>query len=160
MPLPKLPTKPAALLLAKDYPKAEPRKSAVRAVPVAAAPPGVDPVEDLISGKAAAAPKAVRAVKPKPVAAVAAVPVAAIPAVVPVTAVPVAAALAPAAVPLAARPDARAKDQPDSERDAPHPVKHKPVEAIVKSSTSRQADKSGTTKMWCRSCRPGGWWTI
>ncbi|MDB5937354.1 MAG: ribonuclease, partial [Massilia sp.] len=123
MPLPKLPTKPAALLLAKDYPKAERgNKPAVRAVPAAAAP--LDPVEDLISGKAVAAPKAVRAVKTAKTAA---------PALQPVPSAP---------------PAARAKDVPEDGRDAPHPAKHKPVEAIIKSSTSRLADKSGTTKMF------------
>jgi PhoH-like ATPase len=132
MPLPKLPTKPAALLLAKDYPKAERgAKGAVRAVPAAAAP--LVAVEDLISGKAVAAPKAIRAVK----TAKAAAPAAAAPA----TATP----LQP--VP-AGRPAARAKEQPEDGRDAPHPAKHKPVEAVIKSSTSRQADKSGTTKMF------------
>ncbi len=126
MPLPKLPTKPAALLLAKDYPKADRGKTAMRAVPVAAQ--ALDPVEDLISGKAVAAPKTARTAKAK--AAIAA------PALVPVQAAP------------PAHPAARAKEQPDNERDAPHPAKHKPVEAVIKSSTSRQADKSGTTKMF------------
>jgi PhoH-like ATPase len=132
MPLPKLPNKPAALLLAKDYPKAERGKHTVRAVPAAALP--LDPVEDLISGKAVAAPKAARTAKPKAV---------------------VAAPLVPVALPLPVqvlapmpRPIARGKELPDSERDVPHPVKHKPVEAVIKSSTSRQADKSGTTKMF------------
>jgi PhoH-like ATPase len=134
MPLPKLPTKPAALLLAKDYPKAEPRKNAVRAVPAAAQ--SLDPVEDLISGKAVAAPKA-RAARPKAAAAVATPAAVAAPAPV-VVAMPA----------QAARPAARAKEQPDNERDMPHPAKHKPVEAVIKSSTSRLADKSGTTKMF------------
>jgi PhoH-like ATPase len=123
MPLPKLPTKPAALLLAKDYPKAEPRKNTVRAAPAAA--PASDPVQDLISGKAVAAPKA-RAARPKPAAA---------------------AAPAPGVVPMAVpAPAARAKES--DERDLPHPAKHKPVEAIIKSSASRHADKSGATKMF------------
>ena len=128
MPLPKLPTKPAALLLAKDYPKAErgATKPAVRAVPAAAAP--LDPVEDLISGKAVAAPKAIRAVKTAKAAVTAPAP----------TPLPVA----------AARPAARPKDQPDNELDVPHPAKHKPVEAIIKSFTSRLADKAGKTKMF------------
>ncbi|WLI87724.1 PhoH family protein [Massilia sp. R2A-15] len=126
MPLPKMPTKPAALLLAKDYPKAEPRKGAVRAVPAPAAAAPLDAVEDLISGKAVAAPKPARKKAP----------VAAVPAVAPVAAVP------------AAAPAARAPQPVDSERGAPHPAKHKPVEAVIKSSTSRQADKSGTTKMF------------
>ncbi len=121
MPLPKLPTKPAALLLAKDYPKAERGKTAVRAVP--AAVPALDPVEDLISGKAVAAPKAGRTAKAK------AAPAPAAPTLVPVPS-----------------PAARGKEQSDVERDAPHPAKHN--EAVIKSSTSRQADKSGTTKMF------------
>jgi PhoH-like ATPase len=125
MPLPKLPTKPAALLLAKDYPKAERGKTAVRAVPAAA--PALDPVEDLISGKAVAAPKAGRAAKAK------AVPTPAAPMLVPVPA-------------PAARPAARAKEQSDVERDVPHPAKHN--EAVIKSSTSRLADKIGTAKMF------------
>jgi PhoH-like ATPase len=125
MPLPKLPTKPAALLLAKDYPKATSGKAAVRAVPAAA--PARDPVEDLISGKAVAAPKASRS-RAKPAAA--------------------APTLVAAPAPAPAAPTARAKEQPDNERDAPHPAKHKPLEAVIKSSTSRQADKSGTTKMF------------
>jgi PhoH-like ATPase len=123
MPLPKLPTKPAALLLAKDYPKATPGKSAVRAVPAAA--PALDPVEDLISGKAVAAPKAAR-----PRSKTAAAPT-------------LVAAPAPAKAPAA-----RAREQPENDRAAPHPAKHKAVEAVIKSSTSRQADKSGITKMF------------
>jgi hypothetical protein len=55
MPLPKIPSKPATILLAKDYPKAEPGKSPVRA----AAKAENDPVEDLISGQA---------VRPRPAA--------------------------------------------------------------------------------------------
>jgi PhoH-like ATPase len=130
MPLPKLPTKPAALLLAKDYPKAERSKASVRAVPAAQpAPEPLDAVEDLISGKAVAAPKAPRAAKAK-----AAAPVAAAPALAPVV---------PAATPVA-----RAKEPVDNDRGAPHPAKHKPFEAVIKSSTSRQADKSGTGKMF------------
>jgi PhoH-like ATPase len=139
MPLPKLPTKPAALLLAKDYPKAEPRKTSVRAVPAAAqAQAALDPVEDLISGKAVPAPKAARGARPK---AAAPAPSATAATVVPVP------AQAPPANPDAAIPALRAK-HPDSELDTPHPPKHKPVEAVIKSSTSRQADKSGTSKMF------------
>jgi PhoH-like ATPase len=48
MPLPKIPTKPATILLAKDYPRAEPGNTTVRA----AAKAENDPVEDLISGPA------------------------------------------------------------------------------------------------------------
>ena len=60
MPLPKIPTKPATILLAKDYPQAEPGKSPVRA----AAKAENDPVEDLISGPAVTA-KPARARKSK-----------------------------------------------------------------------------------------------
>src|SRR5438067_6441923 len=60
MPLPKIPTEPAAILLAKDYPRAEPGKSPVRA----AAKAENDPVEDLISGQAVEA-KPARARKSK-----------------------------------------------------------------------------------------------
>jgi PhoH-like ATPase len=123
MPLPKMPTKPATLLLAKDYPKAEPGKRSVRAVAAVAA----DPVEELISGEAVPAPKASRATKAK------------------------AAILAPVperqAEP-AARPAARSRDTADNDLETPHPPKHKPVDDTVKSSTSRKADKVGATKVF------------
>ena len=61
MPLPKIPTKPATILLAKDYPRAEPGKSPVRA----AAKAENDPVEDLISGAAVPAPKTAKPRKSK-----------------------------------------------------------------------------------------------
>src|SRR5450830_126909 len=126
MPLPKLPTQPAALLLAKDYPKAEPRKGGPRAVP-APAMPAVEaaapaPVADLISGKPAAKPRSNRRKAE----------------VVPMAAVP---ATAPAPAPVA-------RGNGDPERNAPHPAKHKSVEAVIKSSTSRQADQRGTSKMF------------
>ncbi len=126
MPLPKLPTQPAALLLAKDYPKAEPRKGGPRAVPAPAATspaPAVDaaPVADLISGKPAAKPRSNRRKAD----------------VVPMT--------TPAAAPA---PAPVARGNGDAERNAPHPAKHKSVEAVIKSSTSRQADQRGTSKMF------------
>jgi PhoH-like ATPase len=126
MPLPKLPTQPAALLLAKDYPKAEPRKGGPRAVPAPAAAstaPAVDaaPVADLISGKPAAKPRSNRRKAD----------------VVPMT--------TPAAAPA---PAPVARGNGDSERNAPHPAKHKSVEAVIKSSTSRQADQRGAAKMF------------
>ena len=61
MPLPKMPTKPATMLLAKDYPKAEPGKSPVRP---ASAKTDAD-LEDLISGQAVPSPKAGKARKGK-----------------------------------------------------------------------------------------------
>jgi PhoH-like ATPase len=125
MPLPKMPTKPATLLLAKDYPKAEPGKSPVRAVPT---PADNDAVEDLISGEAVPAPKA-RARKAKP----------------PVLAAAPAPAPAPAPAARAKAPQARAKETDIGES---HPAKHKPIEINVKSSTSRKADKSGAAKVF------------
>ena len=103
MPLPKLPTKPAALLLAKDYPKAAKTKAST----LTEVPP--------------AKPK-LAAVKPE--------------------------AKKPAAkaAPVKAKAPARGKEKVIP--DAPHPVKHKPVEVSVKSSTSRLADKVGSTKMF------------
>ncbi|HAV36048.1 MAG TPA: ribonuclease [Massilia sp.] len=126
MPLPKIPTKPATLLPVSDYPKAEPGKSPVRAV--SAAPVEADPVEDLISGKAVPAAKSTRARKPK------ATTLAAVP--------------APQAAPeRPAKPETVAKLR-ETDIDAPHPVKHKPVEVNVKSSASRKADKAGATKVF------------
>jgi len=126
MPLPKIPTKPATLLPVSDYPKAEPGKSPVRAV--SAAPVEADPVEDLISGKAVPAAKSTRASKPK------ATPLAAVP--------------SPQVAPeRPAKPETVAKLR-ETDIDAPHPVKHKPVEVNVKSSASRKADKAGATKVF------------
>ncbi|HEY0061409.1 MAG TPA: PhoH family protein [Telluria sp.] len=114
MPLPKLPTKPAALLLAKDYPKADIKnKPVVQAVPPAK--PTLAAVSDVPAPKVAA-----KTAKAK---------------VAPVE--------APAPV---AKPAARGKEKQHAE--APHPVKHKPVELQVKSKASRNADQSGMTKMF------------
>jgi PhoH-like ATPase len=129
MPLPKMPTKPATLLAAKDYPTAEPgKRNTVRAV---ATVQDADPVEDLISGKAVPAPKSARSAKAK------------------------AAILAPAPAPVpvpngqapAAKPSARGRDTSDDDLETLHPPKHKPVEAS-KSSASRKADKVGATKVF------------
>lgn len=116
MPLPKLPTKPAALLLAKDYPKADAKnKPAIQAVPPAK--------PKLAAVSEAPAPKApAKTAKAKTVAPVE----------------------APAPV---AKPAARGKEKQHNE-DAPHPAKHKPVEMMVKSKASRNADQSGMTKMF------------
>lgn len=158
MPLPKLPTKPATLLLAKDYPKA----SGVRPQPL--------PVVELAP---AAPPK--KAAKPAP-AAKAAKPVAvhAAPAVAPIAVAPAAKApaktaaakpvakkaallqAAPAPAPVAAPAAAPAAPKAKAPRgksapvlvEAPHPAKHKPVEVTIKSSTSRHADQEGSTKLF------------
>jgi PhoH-like ATPase len=118
--------------LAKDYPKAEPGQSPVRAAGGAKA--DNDPVEDLISGKAVPA-KTSRARKSK--------------------AALLAEAPAPAAQPAAPAPGApggetnviRAKLK-ETDIDELHPAKHKPGEINVKSSTSRKADKAGATKVF------------
>ena len=121
MPLPKMPTKPATLLLAKDYPAADPAaleqnaraaragaKPQLAAVPEAPPPaPARKTAAKTARGKAAPEPEVMPAEAPK-------------------------------------RSRGREKIQPD----APHPVKHKPVEVVVKSSASRAADKAGATKMF------------
>jgi PhoH-like ATPase len=132
-----MPTKPATILQAKDYPKAEPGKSPVR---LAAAKAGNDAVEDLISGEAVPA-KTTRARKSK-AALLAAAPAP--------SATPAAAPVAEAAPARPSRNDkggvtAKLKE---TDMDQPHPAKHKPGEINVKSSTSRNADKSGATKVF------------
>jgi PhoH-like ATPase len=122
-----MPTKPATMLLAKDYPKAEPGKSPVRP---ASAQTDAD-LEDLISGQAVPAPKA-RARKAKAAE---------------VTALPEAPAAKLDAPVRAGRPATVAKLR-ENDADRPHPAKHKPVEVTVKSSTSRKADKTGATKVF------------
>jgi PhoH-like ATPase len=124
MPLPKLPTKPAALLLAKDYPKAERGKPAVQAAP--ALKPKLAAVaetaDDAIIAKAPG--RTTRAkVAPAP-------------------------APAPVAKAPAAKPSSRGKEKQPADQDAPHPAKHKPVEVTVKSSASRHADQAGSSKMF------------
>ena len=126
MPLPKLPTTPAALLLAKDYPKAEPGKVGARAVP--GAKPKLAAVNEV--PETIAKPSRIAKAKTAPVEALAAAP-----APMPVQ-----------APPPAAKPVARGKDKPES--DAPEPVKHKPVDMMVKSKASRNADRSGMTKLF------------
>lgn len=154
MPLPKMPTKPATMLLAKDYPKAEPGKSPVRP---ASAKADAD-LEDLISGQAVPAPKSTRARKAKAAANEPVAPAAQVAAGVtgtaPVDAVATPSAPAPAGeAPLAKAPARKSKDGVgarlrETDADQPHPAKHKPVEVTVKSSTSRKADKAGAGKVF------------
>jgi PhoH-like ATPase len=149
MPLPKIPTKPATILLTKDYPRAEPGKSPLRA----AAKAENDPVEDLISGAAVSVPKPARARKSKAALLAEAPAREAIPVAAPIP-VPVS---APSSVPVRAETPAKpvkpgkaeveAKLR-ETDTNAPHPAKHKPVEVNVKSPASRKADKSGVTKMF------------
>lgn len=149
MPLPKMPTKPATMLLAKDYPKAEPGKSPVRPSSVAA---DVE-VEDLISGQGVPTPKSRARRKASDTLAASQVQAVAAPAAAANETVAEAAPIArkggkPAPAPVAPAP-ARLRDvksEPDT--GTPHPAKHKPVEVTVKSSTSRKADRSGGTKVF------------
>jgi len=124
------------MLLAKDYPKAEPGKSPVRPVSAQAN----DDVEDLISGQAVPTPKSRARRKAQDTLAAAQAPAAA---------KPVAAVPAVAEQPQPARKPAPAQAKlRETDADQPHPAKHKPVEVTIKSSTSRKADRSGTTKVF------------
>jgi PhoH-like ATPase len=130
MPLPKLPSKPATLLLAKDYPKAS----------------GANPVPFPNEEKAAPAPKkaapktAAKAVKETVAAKTAAKKTPALKAVKLPDDVP-------APPRTKAAPQARAKVTP-IKADAPHPAKHKAHEVVLKSASSRKADVVGSTKLF------------
>jgi PhoH-like ATPase len=148
MPLPKLPTKPATILLAKDYPRAEPGKSPVRATAKAEN----DPVEDLISGAAVPAPKTTKPRKSKAALLAEAPAREDTPAGAPAVAAP-ATQPAPARAEQPAKPGKAAKGGAsaklrETDMNEPHPAKHKPVEVNVKSQASRKADTSGTTKVF------------
>jgi len=144
MPLPKLPTKPATLLLAKDYPQA----SGARPAPVIAAEAAPAPAAKKTAPAKTAAPKAVKAAPVAvvtPVAKPVAAPVAAKPAAKTTAKKAVPAVLKAAPAPVA--PGARGKVTPIV-AEAPHPAKHKAHEVAIKSSTSRHADQTGTTKLF------------
>jgi len=150
MPLPKIPTQPATMLLVKDYPKAEHGKSPVRPVSVKTD----DEVEDLISGQAVPTPKSRARRKAQDTLAAAHTPAQARPVAsdVPATAV---AEETPQPNRKSARQDkqqwpeaAPAQARLREDADQPHPAKHKPVEAPIKSSTSRKADRAGSTKVF------------
>ncbi len=141
------------MLLVKDYPKAEPGKSPVR--PVSAKTDAE--VEDLISGQAVPTPKSRARRKAQDTLAAAQAP--AVAANQPGAADKAAkggksswpaAAANTAAAANAADPGAEPIGAKLREADAgqPHPVKHKPVEVTVKSSTSRKADRAGSTKVF------------
>jgi len=127
MPLPKLPTKPATLLLAKDYPKA----SGANTVPFPedeAAPAPKKAAVKAVAKPAKAAPAAKKAAAKK-------TPVLKVAPPAPQPAEPVR-AKAP-----------RGKVTP-IKAEAPHPVKHKANEVQLKSATSRKADKTGLSKLF------------
>jgi PhoH-like ATPase len=146
MPLPKLPSKPATLLLAKDYPKA----TGPRPVPAIAAVAEVAPAP-----KKAAPVKAVPVSKAKPAAPKTTAKSSAVAAVLKAAPAVLKAAAAGVVAPAVAKPAAKAKQAPSTRgkvtpinAEAPHPAKHKPNEVGIKSSTSRHADQTGTTKLF------------
>ncbi|MDN4052856.1 PhoH family protein [Massilia sp. YIM B02763] len=144
MPLPKIPTKPATILLTKDYPQPVAGKSPVRA----AAKAENDPVEDLISGTAVPAAKASRARKSKAALLAEAPAREATPVAAPIAApVRAEAPAKPGKSDKAAKDGVQAKLR-ETDINTPHPAKHKPVEVNVKSPASRKADSSGATKMF------------
>ncbi|WBS01579.1 PhoH family protein [Pseudoduganella sp. SL102] len=170
MPLPKLPTKPATLLLAKDYPKASganpvpfpehdevPKKKSARGKSASERSEQSIPVLDVVTPTVLAEPlppvakKTARKGAAKTAAETPAV-AAPTPAKVNYPA-PVAAAPAPAAAPVAAEAAPATAKAPRAKvtpikAEAPHPAKHKPVEVTIKSSTSRHADQIGGTKLF------------
>ncbi len=132
MPLPKLPSKPAALLLAKDYPSANRSKPATE---VAQAPALAQPHK--VATVAPRAPVGVVAKVKTPVAKHVVAP----------------APVAPARPAKASAPPA-AKSEPARAKvtsivpQTPPQAKHKPVPVALKSSTSRAADQTGVTKLF------------
>ncbi|WP_432379771.1 PhoH family protein [Duganella sp. P38] len=138
MPLPKIPSKPATILLAKDYPKA-----AGRVTPALAAVADIAP-EPAPAPKKAATVKAVPVAK-KPAAAKPGAKSKAVAAVL--QAAPAVLQAAAEAVEAKGKPSPRGKVTPIV-AEAPHPAKHKANEVTIKSSTSRNADQTGRTKMF------------
>ena len=154
MPLPKLPTKPATLLLAKDYPKASganpvpfPEHAADAAPKKSARSKSVEVLEPAAPPMMAEIPTPAPKKTPRKGAAA---KTAAVPAPAAVAA-PVAPPVAPPAAPVVAQAPAarapRAKVTP-IKAEAPHPAHHKAKEVIIKSSTSRHADQIGGTKLF------------
>jgi PhoH-like ATPase len=132
MPLPKLPSKPAALLSPKDYPKADAGNLAKAAKNAAANAPATAAVR--------LAPAAKPAVKPAAPTAKASQGKLTRPAVVEVHAKAPAAPAPQAKAPAAKAPGAKSKVAAKPQAKLPHDVR--------KSSTSRAADKSGVTKLF------------
>ncbi len=132
MPLPKLPSKPAALLSPKDYPKADAGNLAKAAKNAAANAPAAAAVR--------LAPAAKPAVKPAAPTAKASQGKLTRPAVVEVHAKAPAAPAPQAKAPAAKAPGAKSKVAAKPQAKLPHDVR--------KSSTSRAADKSGVTKLF------------
>ncbi|MRW87592.1 AAA family ATPase [Pseudoduganella sp. FT26W] len=141
MPLPKIPSKPATILLAKDYPKA----TGPRPAPALAAVADIAP-EPAPTPKKAATVKAVPPAK-KPVVAKTPAPVKSKAVAAVLKAAPAVLQAAADAVEAKGKPSPRGKVTPII-NEAPHPAKHKANEVAIKSSTSRHADQTGTTKMF------------
>jgi PhoH-like ATPase len=127
MPLPKLPSKPATLLLAKDYPKASGSNPVPFPVEEEAAPA---PKKAATKAPAKTAAKKTAAAKKTPALKVAKLP-----------------DDVPAPPRTKAAPAARAKVTP-IKADAPHPAKHKAHEVVLKSASSRHADQVGMSKLF------------
>ena len=127
MPLPKLPSKPATLLLAKDYPKASGSHPVPFPVEEEAAPA---PKKAATKAPAKTAAKKTAAAKKTPALKVAKLP-----------------DDVPAPPRTKAAPVARSKVTP-IKADAPHPAKHKAHEVVLKSASSRHADQVGMTKLF------------
>ncbi|MBD8656593.1 PhoH family protein [Oxalobacteraceae sp. CFBP 13730] len=146
MPLPKIPNEPATMLLVKDYPKAEPGRSPVRSI---SAKPDPE-VDDLISGQAVPTPKSRARRKAEDTLAAAQAPVRAAPVAEakPQAAPEAAPKSAPQAAPQAANVAPISAKLREQDAEQLHSTKQKPVEAAVKSSTSRKADRSGLTKVF------------
>ncbi len=119
-------TQVPALVVAKPAAKAAPAPVPVSA-PVVVAAPVVAKTKAKVPANAPAKPVAQAVAQPVAVA-------------------PLAAVAAPAA--KAKAPAVRAKVTPITPLEKPHPAQHKPVEAPLKSSASRAADKTGVTKLF------------
>jgi PhoH-like ATPase len=153
MPLPKLPSKPATILPAADYPKGAARPAAAAAAaaaaPKKAAAVQAAPVQAVAAAKPARATGKSKQVAALMVAKPAPAPTPAKPAAKAAPAKPVAKVEAKPAAKAA--PAGRAKVTPIAPvktLEKPHPAHHKPVEVPLKSSTSRAADKAGVTKLF------------
>lgn len=138
------------MLLVKDYPKAEPGRSPVRSI---SAKPDPE-VDDLISGQAVPTPKSRARRKAQDTLAAAQAPVRAAPVAevkpqaAPEVAPKAASQAAPQAAPQAPNVAPISAKLRDQDAEQLHSTKQKPVEAPVKSSTSRKADRSGLTKVF------------
>ncbi|KQQ33266.1 phosphate starvation-inducible protein PhoH [Duganella sp. Leaf126] len=176
MPLPKLPSKPATILPTKEYPQATAQRPVSAIAAAAAAVVEVEPVPAAAPKKAApviqaapapavaAAPVAKAPAKTGKSKAVAAVLKAApavlkaaaeaAPAATPAPVAKLAPVTAPDTPAAPAKPAAKTKAAPSRAKvtpitaEAPRPAKPRPGDAGIKSSTSRNADQAGTSKLF------------